>query len=429
MNLKTAVAPVLAEQYADMLALDFRARHTLLTSYSHNMGDLLAWDARMQAYIEGLLLLQNEACAYFDAQLASPLSRGDVFALGSFAAYSKNGALMDGCCRLAQAMPHFMSVMGHVIEWAPTNSILWSCIDDYPALRLLANWLRPDIRQAAQVRPAEIDGLLKQHVLTPALVYGMHGQSEYTTVLGALLQSADPRIIWGVLTAILTRHLPDGGLPVQALLCQLMQAKQADIRLQATQLSLLCTSHSHNDTLAFIEGHIGDVRLYIQAMGVSGSVLHINTLRQFLNIPEYARLSAASISMITGAFPEVAGWANSAHPGKSAKPEIASGIIPNEDPDAALSWPDASAFDRWWQTHAHQFDRSTPYLGGYPATEAGLMNILQQGVMALRPLAALRLQQMTTHPIFSLSAPADVQHRQMQFLTIKDNPAWPSVGR
>lgn len=425
MNLKTAVAPVLAEQYADMLALDFRARQALLTSYSHNVGDLLTWDARMQAYIEGLLLLRDEASVYFDEQLASPLSRGDVFALGIFAACSKNAALMDGCCRLTQAMPQFLPVMGNIIKWTPATSILWSCIEDYPALRLLTNWLRPDIRQPGPVRPAEIAGLLTQHALIPALVYGLHLQSspDYVAIVKMLLQPADPRITCGVLTAILARRLPDGGLPVHTLLCQLMQAKQAGIRLQATQLSLLCTPHSHDDTLAYIETHTGDTRLYIQALGISGYVSHINRLREFLDIPEYTRLSTASISMITGALPEVAGWAGNAPPVLAQQPKIANGAIPDEDPDAALSWPDAPVFDRWWQSHARQFDHPIPYLGGHPTTGTGLMKVLQQGAMALRPQAALRLQPMVAHPIFSLSAPADVQHRQMQYLTIKDNPA------
>lgn len=425
MNLKTAVAPVLAEQYADMLALDFRARQTLLTSNSHNMADLLTCDARMQAYIEGLGLLQDEACAYFDAQLASPLSRGDVFALGCFAAYSKKTALMDGCCRLTQAMPQFLPSMGNVIEWAPAKSILWPCIEYYPALRLLTHWLRPDIPQPGPLSQAEIAGLQTQHLLTPALVFGMHRQAypDYASVVNMLVQSGDPRIICGCLTAILTRHLPDCGLPVHTLLCQLMQATQVDIRLQATQLSLLCAPYSHKDTTAYIESHLGDNRLYIQAMGLSGSVSHINRLREFLIIPEYARLSAATISMITGATPEVAGWAGNALLAPVSKPEIAHGTIPDEDPDATLSWPDALAFERWWQRHGQQFDQSIPYLGGHPTTVTGLKRVLQQGGMALRPLAALRLQRITTHPIFSLSAPADIQHRQMQNLTIKDNHA------
>lgn len=421
MNLKTAMAPVLAEQYSDMLSLDFRGRQSLLTSYSHSITDLMEWDTRIQTYIDGLSLLKDYSCAYFEAQLTSPLSRGDVFALGVFAAANGQPALLDGCFRLAQAMPHFLPVIAQIIEWIPATSPLWPHLSTYPALRVLSGWLRPDIQPLPPLTLSDISGLINQPTVTPALVTMLHrqGGGEYFSIVNTLVQSGDPRIVCGVLTAILTQHLPDGGQPIYSLLRQLMQAKNEDIRLQAARLALLCTHHPHTDTLTFIHPQTGDTRLYIQALGIAGTGAHIPRLREYFEVPEYARLSAAAVSTITGCSPEAGGWVGEASPQRSSQ-TVLDGEIPDEDADSTLSWPDAPAFDQWWRNKVGYFNPEMNFLGGQPATPSGMLRVLHSGAMALRPLAALRWQHITARTAFSLSAPAIVQKRQLQSFTTKD---------
>lgn len=418
------MAPALAEQYADMLSLDFRSRQAQLTSLNHNMDDLMAWDLRLQAYLDGLLLLKDEAGRYFETQLLSPLSRGDVFALGTFAFASDNGSLLEGCCRLTQALPSLLTVLGCVMEWAPVASPLWRRIDDYPVLRVLAGWHRPDIALQSAVNQADMASLITLPAVIPALVLALARQShpEYSTIINERVVSGDARVISGVLTAILTRDLPTGGLPIQALLRQLMLAKSEDIRLQATRLALLCTSIPHEDTLAFIQTQTKDIRLYIQALGIAGTGAHITRLREYLDVPEYARLAAATVSLLTGSRPEVDGWVGTAPVYSPSEPDTSENI-PDSDSDDTLTWPDVPAFELWWRRHAQDFDPEQSYLGGQPITPSGMLHILHSGAMAMRQLAAMRWQHITGRTLFLPSAPATVQQQQLQLLMTQDNPA------
>lgn len=50
--LTRTMRPLLAEQYSDMLAQDYRLRSALLSSYSHTVGELQQFDCRMLTYLE-----------------------------------------------------------------------------------------------------------------------------------------------------------------------------------------------------------------------------------------------------------------------------------------------------------------------------------------------------------------------------------------
>lgn len=77
-KLETDIAPILAEQYADLLSLDYRGRSTLLNSFHHNFDHLLVWDHRMQAYVEGLQRLDKTVHGILGAAYIFPQSRGCI---------------------------------------------------------------------------------------------------------------------------------------------------------------------------------------------------------------------------------------------------------------------------------------------------------------------------------------------------------------
>lgn len=77
--LTRTVRPLLAEQYADMLAQDYRLRNVLLSSYHHDFSSLLQFDRRMQTYLDGMLLLKEETSEYLRGQLQERLSPGSYF--------------------------------------------------------------------------------------------------------------------------------------------------------------------------------------------------------------------------------------------------------------------------------------------------------------------------------------------------------------
>jgi len=87
---------MLAEQYSDMLAQDFRLRNVLLSSYSHTFSDLAQFDQRMYAYQEGMMLLKEQSSDYLLRQLQEPLSAGELFSITLFATNANDEFLLSG---------------------------------------------------------------------------------------------------------------------------------------------------------------------------------------------------------------------------------------------------------------------------------------------------------------------------------------------
>ncbi|RJT43514.1 hypothetical protein [Rahnella woolbedingensis] len=393
-NLTTGVAPLLAEQYADMLSLDYRRRSGLLHSYHHNTDDLIKWDKRLHTYISGLLYLKNEAASYFETQLDSPLSRGDVFAMGVFAFHSGNIQLLEGCLGLMQAIPHLLSVINPLIAWAPVKSSLWELTFTNPLFRVISTYQKNGLPQAPALTDIEISKLEDLPVAIPGLIYALHQQRDpdYFSLVERLLNSPDVQISLEAIQTLLVRNLPYQGISIEALLFRLIQCNNDNIRERAVQLYLLNTGYSPTRCIDILSQKSSDKRLYLSALGISGMPENIPILSEYLESPDYARLSAASIVMITGKSPEQAGWNK-----LSPLPVYSSHLtqddtIPENEDDENLSWADKSAFDQWWEENSCNFEKSYFYTGGYPATVAGQQSVLQRGLLALHPLAIARLQ-------------------------------------
>ncbi|OAT19178.1 hypothetical protein M977_03001 [Buttiauxella gaviniae ATCC 51604] len=393
MNLVTEIAPKLAEQYADMLSLDFRRRHTLLNSWNHFANDLLLWDKRLQTYIEGLKYLRKDARIYFDGWSNSLLTRGDVFAMGSFAFHTDDARLLENSLSLILAMPHLIQVAESVIAWAPAKSMLWETAFSSPTIRVMAAYIRNDLPHISHLKDDEISRLMASPAAIPGLVKMLHQQQhpDYFSIITNLISTDNPQTRLGVITAILTHHLPYRDLAPEKHLLDLLARDNEIVRNKAMRLYLCHTDSASPDRIINPGENVADQRLYLTALGYSGIAANIEILKQFLDKPEYARLAATAIVMITGASPESAGWL-SQHP--------LTGITStDDDPDGALSWPEKSAFECWWKNHSYQFDASKVYVAGNPATKQGLQQVLQHGCLAVHPLAKSRLCHLTRESI------------------------------
>lgn len=389
MNLRTEIAPKLAEQYADMLSLDFRRRNTLLNSWHHFTDDLLQWDKRLQAYIDGLKLLSKEGSLYFNGWSDSLLSRGDIFALGTFAFHTEDSRLLESCFSLMLAMPHLTRVAESVIAWAPSGSSLWEMAFSSPIIRVMAGHIRNDLPPCAALQDDEISRVINSSAAIPGLINTLHRQQhpDYLSIVAKLAAGEDPLIRLGTLAALLTCHLPYSDISPQDLLMKLSGSSNEMVRNQAAMLYLCNTNFPSSEYLSWLRENNSDKRLYIKSLGYSGMPENINILKEFLDDPVYARLAAVAIVMITGASPESASW-------KCQMPPLDSDLS-DDDSDSALSWPEKPAFERWWKTHAIQFEPTGVYVAGHPATKEGLQNALQYGCLALHPLAKSRLCHLT----------------------------------
>lgn len=301
-NLKTVIAPMLAEQYADMLSLDYRRRNGLLQSYQHNTGDLIRWDKRLQTYIAGLLYLKNDAYSYFETQLESPLSPGDVFAIGTFAFHSDNRRLLEGCLGLIQAMPHLLSVAESLIAWSPSTSSLWALALKNPIIRVIAAYQKDDLSRIPTLMDADVDKLAILPIAIPGLICVLHSQQHpgYFSVVRQLANSADIQISLVTIQALLERNLPYRDISLEVLLLRLIACSNDTIRERAVRLYLLNTEYLAVNCLNLLSQKLSDRRLYLKALGMSGIPANISILSEYLESPDYARLSAASIVMITG---------------------------------------------------------------------------------------------------------------------------------
>lgn len=382
MNLEAEIAPILAEQYADMLSLDFRRRNTLLNSWHHFNSDLVMWDKRLQAYIEALKYLKPSSKDYFKNWSDSLLSRGDIFALGTFAFHTEDTQLLKNSLSLMLAMPHLTRVVESVIAWAPATSVLWETAFLSPTIRVIATYIRDDLPPVPHLSHEEIRQLMSSSAAIPGLIKMLHRQQhpDYHSIVTHLVSTDNPQILLDVLNAVLTHRLPYANFLPEKRLIDLLTSSQETVRNQAALLYLCNTDASPTDLFIKLREKGYDKRLYLTALGYSGSPANIEILKEYLDKPEYARLAAISIVMITGASPESAGWLSDS-PNR----------VSDDDQDAALSWPDKSAFERWWVAHAREFDTSAVYVAGKPATKEGLVHVLQHGCLALHPLAKSRL--------------------------------------
>lgn len=403
------INPILAEQYADMHAVDFRRRRLLLESYEHNLDDLYQWDMRLLNYMRGLELLSDEAESYFQEQLLSPLSIGDIFTIALFSVRTKNNLLLEGALSLMQVVPHFTPAIKSLIVWAPVESVLWQQLNNHPCFKALAVNLRPEISPHCQLTEVDISYLYDREEYAHLLICALFTQNHPDALCFTkkLITIKNPSVKVAILDVIFRHHLPVD-IKKEEMILSLIQASPPDVTLKALRLFTLYTSHSASEYHSVVAPGKVDERLYIQASGWSGYTSNISVLIDYLDDPEFARLSAAAITTITGSLPGKSGW-NEKKSERCPAPVSGFSEHPDDDPDVALTWPDKAAFLQWWQKNMGRFDANGTYLNGVPADTDGLLSVLRNGSLILRRLAAERLQFQQSSLALSTDAPAFFQ--------------------
>ncbi|MFN3069415.1 hypothetical protein ACKWMY_15045 [Serratia sp. J2] len=410
--LTKSVNPILVEQYADMHAVDFRRRRLLLESYEHDLDNLYQWDMRLLNYMRGLELLSDYAESYLQEQLLSPLSVGDVFTIALFSVRTKNNLLLEGCLTLTQAIPHLIPAIKSLVEWAPIESILWQQLNNYPYFKALAVYLRPEVSQLSPLTENDITYLYDKAETASLLIYALFYQKhpDAHDITNALLATENVSIKMAIVDVVLRHHLPVN-IKKEEVLFPLMYSSTSDVAFKATRLFTLYTHYSAAEYQTVVTPDKIDRRIYIQALGWSGYTSNIPLLIEYLDGSEYARLSAASMTTITGSLPIKCGW-NEKNVERFIAPVAVSSVSPDDDPDISLTWPDKSAFLHWWQQNAGRFDTNGTYLDGVPAHNDGLSSVLRYGSLILRRLAAERLQYQQSPLTLNTDAPAFSQITQ-----------------
>ncbi|MTD28507.1 hypothetical protein [Erwinia sorbitola] len=404
--LTRSVNPILVEQYSDMHAVDFRRRRLLLESYQHDLNDLYQLDMRLFNYMRGLELLSGDAKSYLQEQLLSPLSVGDIFTIALFSVKTDNNELLEGCLTLAKVVSHFTPAIKSLIEWAPTESILWKQLDNHPHLKILAIYLRSEVSHVIELTESDIAYLHDKEEYAPLLIYALFYKNHPAAhdIAEGFLAIANPSVKVAIVDILLRYHFPVG-IEKEEVIFPLMYTSPSDVVLKAVRLYTLNFHYSAAEYSTVVTPCKVGSRAYIQALGWSGYASNIPLLIDYLDDPKYCRLSAASITTITGSLPEKYGW-NELSAESFLPPIVESSVIPDDDPDIALTWPNKVAFLRWWQKNAGRYEPGATYLNGVPVHNDGLLLVLRHGSLILRRLAAERLQNQKLSLTLNTDAPA-----------------------
>ncbi|MEJ2125276.1 MAG: TIGR02270 family protein [Alphaproteobacteria bacterium] len=160
-------------------------------------------------------------------------------------------------------------------------------------------------------------------------------------------------------------------------------------------------------------GHPGYERTIIEATGIIGDPAAIPWLISKMDKPEYSRLAAESLAMITGvdiAYEDLdIDQPEGFEAGPSEYPEDEEVAM---DPDEELPWPDQQRVAEWWSGNQDKFAIGERYLSGYTITRDHCREVLKYGYQRQRRAAAIELALLNKdEPLFNCSATAKHQLR------------------
>ncbi|EAB4062641.1 hypothetical protein NUY42_004541, partial [Salmonella enterica] len=292
--LSQTVRPLLAEQYADMLAQDYRQRKMLLSSYHHDFSSLLAFDSRIQTYLDGMLLLKEETAEYLRGQLQDLLSPGELFTVAAFAANADDEFLLSGCLGLVQGISRLLPSLLAVTGWMSEASALWPLITSHPACRAFASAMREGITSPALFTQQEIISLLENRQCVDFLLWFLHKNDSrlFVPAIERIFSSdQDELILQGCRAVLCLRPRADEYIDAtREQLLRLAYSKKENIRSLAVKYLLTCSVCKPRALITSLAEAKNDTRLLIQAMGWSGLAEYIPFLADYFDDPEYARL-------------------------------------------------------------------------------------------------------------------------------------------
>lgn len=414
--LKESVAPLLVEQYFDLLSTAYRQRNRLFSSYQHDYSHLVEWDKYIINYSQGLLLLSNESDDFIqDCISESVLNKGDFFAIALYALAIKRESYLHALLTLAYSITDYDEAVRDIILWAPEHASLWAILADYPLYHAYALTVRPDIGIRTEIHLRNLPAI-KPSVLSVGFLASMHrcNHNVYFKMIEWLLRTNDEARIIAIESLLDTKAFYSCQSVVQDNLYQLTCSTNNSIAEKAAELAIFKSPLPVSEYLKFLAQSVSNHRLYIKALGWSGCAHAIPELIEHLDAPEFARLSAAALYTITGASPEKEGWAGDAPAPEQYAPAQDEDDFPAEDPDAGLAWPDKAEFVAWWGKHCRLFTPDKYYLAGKHVSDRnGIKSTLLTESLRLSCLAANRLSDVA--PLLSvlmrMPAHAGIPHR------------------
>jgi uncharacterized protein (TIGR02270 family) len=417
------VIPGIVDQHHEDAASLWLIRANAVGPSAFRLADLVRFDERVEAHIDGLRLAQMSGWSASPDELDKG-GAGEFFVAGILAVESDDPGRLDQVIEQAYARAARTANETYHPAYDPwrglVSALAWvgrahaaGAIErllDTPRPR--TRWLgvaacgaRRMVRQPGlEASLADGEPLVRARA---ARAIGELGRTDLRAGLNALL--ADPTEncrFWAAWSA--ARLGMTEGLRALAEFAR-PPGHQCD---RALDLLLRCLSNERAN--AFLRPLARDPacrRTVIRATGVIGDAVYVPWLIGQTNDPTVARAAGDALATITGA--DLADLSRGPppdfQPGPNDKPDDENVAI---DEDEGLAWPDPEKLGQWWRENKARFHTGTPYFLGIPKQSIDWLSTLSEAVQPQRRAAALELAlRRAGNALFEVRARGRLQRR------------------
>jgi uncharacterized protein (TIGR02270 family) len=419
-QLRTSIIPNVILEHADEAASVYTTRTALASALHLKLRDLLRFDERLAAHLDGLAVAGEHGWPFCEAALET-LSAGTMFTAAVRALEDKHQQRIDRCLALAEAVPPSRAGLISAFGWLAREQLqgtvtgLLSSPDPFKRMNGMAACAvhRVDPGLVSARRLLDASPLVRARALRTAGEIGCH---EAVSACSAAIHDDNPECrFWAASSWVL---LGNRGTALELLTATALD--NGPHRPLAFRLTLqaMTTSAAH-ETLRHLAEDPLQRRWLIQGSGIAGDSVYVSWLIKQMTDEKTARLAGEAYSLITGVDLGQSGLEGKQPEGFESGPND-DPDDPNVDmdPDEGLPWPDVAKIEKWWDANGSRFQKGTRYFMGAPVTREHCIEVLKSGYQRQRILAAhyLCLLEPGT-PLFNTSAPAWRQQRLLAKMT------------
>ena len=410
-------SPAVVDRHCSEAAFLYTLRRHYLLRGDVDLADLVAFDERCEAHLDGLRTAQQRGWQAAQRALGEA-GVGEVFVCALLAIEGGEWGRIVPVLSIVEAQESLWPGLLGAFGWAsPTDlrgtvkSLLASESPFYRRVGLAACAIqRVDPAQPLVDACSDSDDAVRARGLRAA---GELGKLELLRLcLPALEDSNAECRFWAAWSAVLLGDRADA-LAALVGVALLAPGAPATHRRMALRLSLeTCKVDRGQELLRALREDASARRLVIEGVGWAGNPRYVPWLIEQMADPDLARAAAEAFGTLTGAV-------LSSGPAVRTDPEPDAGDAAEQeavfsDADEGLAWPSLARVESWWAAHGSRLKEGQRHFLGAPPTEGRCAQILSAGLQRHRLAAAEHLcLQRPGAMLFDVKAPAWRQRRAL----------------
>jgi len=410
----TTIIPSVVEEHAEEAVGLYASRSALASAANVKIRDLLRFDERLAAHLDGLSVAGEKSWTACEAALEVP-SPGALFSATVRAVEAKKHDRLDRLLALADALPNSRRGLTSAFGWLERihlQGVVAGLLASEDPLRRTVGITacamhRVDPGLVSARRILDPSPPVRARALRTAGEIGC--EDALPACIAALRDDDSECQFWAARSSVLLGHR---GPALEILTTAGLNDGAHRLRAFRLALQTMSAKPAH-DILRRLAADPGQQRSLIQGSGIAGDSVYVPWLIKHMADEKTARLAGEAFSLITGVDLGQSGLEGKQPEGFESGPND-DPDDPNVDmdPDDGLSWPDAAKVETWWNANGGRFQKGTRYFMGAPVTREHCIDVLKNGYQRQRILAAhyLCLLEPGT-PLFNTSAPAWRQQR------------------